>query len=47
MDNGDGEEGDDEEVEEIEERMFNSQQPTKHKKTLNYTDVDDACLVQA
>jgi hypothetical protein len=47
MDNGDGKEGDDEEVEEIEERMFDSQQPTEHKKTLNYTDVEDACLVQA
>jgi hypothetical protein len=34
-------------VEEIEEAMFDSSQPTQRKRTLTYTNVEDVCLVRA
>jgi hypothetical protein len=42
-----GEDGDDE-LEEIEEEVFDLSQPTKKKKrTTNYTEIEDTCLVRA
>jgi hypothetical protein len=46
MDEGNGEKGDDEEVEEIDERVFDASQPTQCKRIMNYIDVKGACLVQ-
>jgi hypothetical protein len=40
-------EGNGEEVEEIEEGVFDGSQPTQRKRTMNYTDVEYACLVRA
>jgi hypothetical protein len=48
MEEGDGEEGDGEnEVEYIEEGVFDATQPTKRKRTFSYNEVEDACLVRA
>jgi hypothetical protein len=40
-----GDEGDD--VEEIEDGVFDSSQPTQRNRTMNYTKVEDACLAKA
>jgi hypothetical protein len=42
---GDGEDSD--EMEEIEEGVCNSSQPTQRKRTMNYAKVEDACFVKA
>jgi hypothetical protein len=47
MDESNGEKGDEEEVEEIDERVFDDSQPAQCKRIMNYTDVEGACLVQA
>jgi hypothetical protein len=48
-DNENIEEGGGDEVEEIEEGVFDGSQPAKGvaKRTMNYSDVEDVCLVQA
>jgi hypothetical protein len=48
-DNGNSDEEDGDELEEIEERVFNGSQPAKGvaNRTMNYSDVEDVCLVRA
>jgi hypothetical protein len=41
------EEDGDDELEEIEEEVFDLSQPNKKKRTTNYTEIEDTCLVRA
>jgi hypothetical protein len=47
MDDGNGKEGNGDDVKVIDEGVFDASQPTQRKRTMNYTDMEDACLVRA